>query len=140
MPTVSQPYGNRIPEGADRHTTSAQLNPSIPTWEGEDSRQGLGSELTPWALTEQLGEPRHRLWHWLYSEETWLPLAQADLIHHKRLRALARRLWPNRPPHWDPRQRAYVYSWREIEALCAAAIAEREAKLAQGRLHRWGVQ
>ncbi|MFM8967765.1 MAG: hypothetical protein ACKOGI_07425 [Vulcanococcus sp.] len=107
--------------------------------EPQHSSPDAGGESLAWVLTDQQKEPRYRLWHWLRDTELWQQLAQADLIHFKRLRKLTQRLWPNRPHHWDVKRRAYTYSRREIEALCAAAIAEREAYWAdQCRLGRRG--
>lgn len=141
---VSQPCAFGIPAGRKPCSNRNDHNPGGQPCKGapddRDSSQGQGSEPPAWVLTDQLGEPRHRLWHWLRETETWLPLAQAELIGFRRLHRLACRLWPDRPPKWDPHRRAYAYSWREIEALCAAATAEREARWAGQGLRRRGVQ
>lgn len=133
MPTVSKPCGYATAAVAERHTNSAQLTPAIPTREGGDSSQRQASEPPAWVLTDQLGEPRHRHWHWLTDPETWEPLIRAELHHPRRLRRIVHRLWPSRPPYGPDERRhllSYGYSRREIEAICAAAREEAEAKRA----------
>lgn len=56
MPTVSKPYGCRIPQGAKRHTTAAQPNPGSQPWKapqtGREASQRRGTESrTPDGLT-----------------------------------------------------------------------------------------
>lgn len=130
MPTVSQPYGGRIPEGVKRHTNSAQHNPEIPTREGRDSRQGLASEPLGWVLTDQRSEPERLPWLQAMNGVVWerltrIPRRRGGLPYGwgpQAVRAAYVRCF-GRPPHWD--RRRYVYSPAEL--LAVAELLEAEA-------------
>ncbi len=59
---------------------------------------------------------------WLRDETTWLELARSGATNPRRVAAVARRLWPNRPPTGVGLKRAY--RWSELKQIAAVLRQE----------------